>query len=160
RQPARLSFARGEAHFGVNRRVKLPDGSVAMADNKDGVTDPDLPVLWVHGADGGVRAVLFTYACHGTSRGGPMAYNGDWIGYAAAALERALPGATALCVDGAAGDISPSPAGGVDPTRAHGEEAAKAVLATGPGAGQLRALSGPLRTAYARVDLPLGEPPS
>jgi hypothetical protein len=159
REPVRLSFARGEAHFGINRRLPQPNGAIRLADNKDGVTDPDVPVLWLHGRDGGVRAVVFTYACHGTTLGDVMAYHADWIGYASDALERALPGATALFVDGAAGDINPSPRGSFALARQHGEAAAAAVLATRPGTGVLRVLSGPLRAAYTRIELPLGDAP-
>lgn len=66
-EPARLSFGRGEARFGVNRRVLKADGSYDFGANPTGVTDPDVPVLMVESQDGAPRAVVFTYACHNTT---------------------------------------------------------------------------------------------
>ncbi len=57
----------------MNRRVYRGD-KVVFGDNPDGPVDWDVPVLRVKGANGAVRAILFGYACHGTSvRGGD-----DW----------------------------------------------------------------------------------
>ena len=57
--PATLAFEQGSAGFAVNRRrVQLRQ--------LPGPVDHDVPVLRVLGADGKLRAVVFTYACHAT----------------------------------------------------------------------------------------------
>src|SRR5262245_17540935 len=66
-RPARLSFGRGEARFGVNRRVRRGDGDYSFGANPEGVADPDVPVLLVESPEGTPQAVLFTYACHNTT---------------------------------------------------------------------------------------------
>ena len=57
-QPARLSFGRGKAEFGVNRRVPKVDGSYDFGSNPAGVSDPDVPVLLVESTKGVPRAVV------------------------------------------------------------------------------------------------------
>src|SRR5262249_19988647 len=93
-QPARLWFGRGEARFGVNRRVPK-DGSFTFGANPAGVTDPDVPVVRVERPDGTPCAVVFTYACHCTSirngHEGFYRYHPDFAGVAAEAIERKLP---------------------------------------------------------------------
>jgi hypothetical protein len=51
-QPARLSFGRGKAAFGVNRRVPKDDGSYDFGANPARVSDPDMPVLLVESTKG------------------------------------------------------------------------------------------------------------
>jgi hypothetical protein len=116
-QPARLSFGRGEARFGVNRRVRKGDDYVFGA-NLEGVSDPDVPVLLVESLNEVPRVVVFTYACHNTTirngREGFYKYHPDYAGVAAEQIERKLPGVTAIYVTGAAGEIDPQPQGGVE----------------------------------------------
>ena len=57
-RPARLGYARDEAGFAANRRMKFtPLGPV----------DRSVPVLRVDGTDGAPIAVVFGYACHNTT---------------------------------------------------------------------------------------------
>src|SRR5205823_5512369 len=101
--PARLSFARGQASFAANRRVFRRTG-VNFGVNPDGPVDLEVPVLRVDDSDGKVRAIVFGYACHGTTLGGDYyRIDGDWAGYAQEYLERAHPGATAHFLIGCAG---------------------------------------------------------
>jgi hypothetical protein len=152
--PARVSFDRRRATFGMNRRLKQPDGSTRLADNPAGLTDPDVPALWVAG-----KAVVFTYACHCTTLGGNVyTYHGDYAGVAAEAIERKRPGLVALFATGCAGDINPSPRGTFELAAQHGQALADAVVPAGQEAG--RPVSGPLRMAYGTVDLPLEPPPA
>src|SRR4051812_31087189 len=131
-RPARLSFGRGEAHFGVNRRVPK-DGEFTFGANPAGVSDPDVPVLRIALPDGTPRAVVFTYACHCTSirngHEGFYRYHPDFAGVAAGEIERRLPGTTALYLTGCAGEIDPQPLGGVKQAEAHGQALAEIVLA-------------------------------
>jgi hypothetical protein len=142
-RPAQVAYARGEAGFAANRRVKFtPDGPV----------DHSVPVLRVNSADGAPLAIVFGYACHNTTlQDGFVQYHGDYAGVAQAALERRHPGATALFMIGCGADANPKPRGTLDLVQAHGAALADAVdralLTAAP-------VAPALRTAYGTVDLP------
>ncbi|HXK62378.1 MAG TPA: neutral/alkaline non-lysosomal ceramidase N-terminal domain-containing protein [Acidobacteriota bacterium] len=161
--PARLSFRRGKASLGVNRRVLQADGSYDFGANPSGVSDPDLPVLTVESAEGEMRAVIFTYACHCTSirngQEGFYQYHPDLAGVAAEEIERRFEGSTALFVTGCAGDIDPQPQGGVPQAEKNGRSLAEAVIATIAEAGGHR-VEGPIRAIYKEINLPLAPLPS
>ncbi len=113
RFPATVERAVGHCDFAVNRRRPDPDrpGRVgrAMRPNPDGPTDHDVPVLVVSSAsDGVVRAVVASYACHPTSRGG-LRIGGDFVGFALDAIEEAFPFAQPMFLQGCAGDQKPGP---------------------------------------------------
>jgi hypothetical protein len=143
--PAELAFGQGEAGFAVNRRRardrKLP-----------GPVDHDVPVLAVRAPGGALRSVVFGYACHNTTLNG-YEVNGDYAGFAQSALQGRHPGAVALFVAGCGADANPLPRRSVDLARRYGEILASAVDLVL--AGKTDLLSGPLRAAFGRVDLPL-----
>jgi hypothetical protein len=161
-QPARLSFGRGEARFGVNRRLRKDNGDYTFGANPAGVTDPDIPVLRVEAPDGTLRAVVFTYACHCTSirngHEGFYRYHSDYAGVAADVIEGRFPGATALYLSGCAGEVDPQPLGGVQQAELHGRSLAAVVLEALDRGGK-RAVGGPLRTKYRESQLPLAPCP-
>jgi neutral ceramidase len=142
-RPAQVAYARGEAGFAANRRVKFtPDGPV----------DRSVPVLRVNTADGAPLAIVFGYACHNTTlQDGFVQYHGDYAGVAQAALERRHPGATALFMIGCGADANPKPRGTLDLVRAHGAALADAVDRALPTATPVTPA---LQTAYGTVDLP------
>ena len=113
RQPARLAWGQGTVTFAANRRV-IKDGKwtgfgVAPA----GVVDHDLPVLTVRAADGTLRAVLLSYACHATTLEGRDNFiHGDWPGAAQESIEKRHPSAVALVAIGTGADANPYPRGG------------------------------------------------
>ena len=116
RRPARLSWGIGNAGFAANRRTK------------GGPVDHDLPVLFVSGADGQLRALFLSYACHCTTLGGDFnQVCGDWAGYAAEDLESEHPGAIALVALGCAGDANPEPRSKLELARQHGQEIGAAI---------------------------------
>ena len=141
--PARLAFAQGQSTFAANRRVSVsPQGPV----------DHTVPVLRVDADGGGVRAIVFGYACHNTTLPDTFVrYHGDYAGVAQAALERRHPGALALYVAGCGADANPAPRGTVAHVEAHGSALADAVDGALPGA---RSIGAGLRCAYGVVDLP------
>ncbi len=158
--PASLAFGQGEAGFGVNRRrvtLRYLPGPV----------DQDLPVLSVRDPGGKLRAVLFGYACHNTTLG-DYQINGDWAGYAQAQLEQSHPGAVALFAQDCGADINPLPRyQGNDPQlQSHAVELARnygtsaAVAVDLVLAGKMKAIEGPVRAAYALVDVPFHNVPS
>lgn len=139
RQPARLGWGEGMATFAANRRT--PGGPV----------DHSLPVLAVHGADGKVRALMATYACHCTTLNSNL-LGGDWAGYAQEALETRFPDCIALMTIGCGGDANPHPRGDEASAREHGREIATEVarLLDSP----LKPLSQLPRGKLRRFDLP------
>ena len=141
--PARLSYARGEAAFAANRRVKFtPDGPV----------DQSVPVLRVDAATGGMLALVFGYACHNTTLSDTFVqYHGDYAGVAQASLERRHAGTAALFVAGCGADANPRPRGTLELVQAHGEALAEAVDRALP---QATPVAPAIATAYGTVDLP------
>lgn len=149
--PASLSISTGEAGFGANRRVAGTSG-YQIGYNPNGPVDHRVPVIRVTTGNGALRAVLFGYACHNTTVG-PSTYeiNGDYAGFAQAALERAHPGVTALFLQLCAGDQDPHPRPGLDAAASNGSELASGVEKAI--SGRQQRLAGPLGTAFRTVKL-------
>jgi neutral ceramidase len=122
-----------------------------------------VPVLLVESPEGAPLAVVFTYACHNTTirngHEGFYRYHPDFAGVAAEQIEKQLPGATAIYVTGAAGEIDPQPQGGLEQAERHGRSLAGVVLGT-LDRTRRRPVRGPLRTAYREILLPLATIPS
>lgn len=153
-QPAVMEKGVGRATFAMNRRVFGGD-KVYIGENPDGPVDWDVPVLRVKGTNGAVRAILFGYACHGTSvQAGDDWYliSGDYMGYARQHLETHQPGAVAVFLTGMGGDINPSPRRSLLQARQHGLELAGAVM--GVLNRPMRPVRGAFKLAYDEVDLP------
>ncbi len=127
RAPSKLSWSEGTVKFAKNRRV-IRDGRAQFGENETAPLDHTLATMFVHGADGKLRAVLANYACHCTTLGGEWnQIHGDWSGYAQATLERDHPGAIALISIGCGADANPSPRGKLENAQAHGDEIAAEV---------------------------------
>jgi neutral ceramidase len=142
-QPARLGYARDEAGFAANRRVKFtPLGPV----------DRSVPVLRVDRADGAPLAIVFGYACHNTTlQDSFVRYHGNYAGVAQAVLEQRQPGTAALFVAGCGADVNPMPRGTLELVETHGTALADAV---GRALKAAAPIDPSLRTAYGGVDLP------
>jgi hypothetical protein len=163
RQPARLAWGRGTAHFAANRRVLKNGKWTGFGVTPDGVVDRDLPVLTVRTADGALRAVLVSYACHATTLEGKDNYvHGDWPGATQELIERQHPGAIALVAIGTGADANPNPrGGGVADVDRHAREVAAEVdrviagdmqsIAAAP-SGRWRVVELPLAAARSRGD--------
>ena len=158
--PAAMFFGQGLAGFGVNRRrVRLR--------NLPGPVDQDVPVLRVLDSGGKLKAILFGYACHNTTLGNYQ-INGDWAGFAQEELEKRVPGAVALFMEGCGADINPLPRyqGGdaalmpysVELARMYGKILAAAVdIALHD---PMQPVSGPLNAAFRLVDAPFHNVPT
>lgn len=147
--PATLEFGQGLAGIAVNRR-RVADRSFP------GPVDQDLPVLRVRDAAGATRAIVAGYACHATVLN-DYEISGDWPGYAQAEIEKAHPGAVALFVQGAGADSNALPRGSVEAAERYGKTLAAGVQQVF--GGKLKALTGPLESAFELVDLPFETPP-
>lgn len=156
--PAKLAYSHARAGFAMNRRLPR-DGEFVNAPNPDGPVDHDVPVLRIDGADGALRAVLFGYACHNTTLTQTWyQFCADYAGYAKQDLEADHPGMVALFLTGCGGDQNPYPRGTLPLAQAHGRTLATAVEAA-LGA-KARPLTGPLRSAYAEIELDYAPAPS
>ena len=97
RQPGHLTWSIGELGFAKNRRTE------------GGPVDSSLPCLQVADADGTLRAVWASYACHCTTLAGADNHIcGDWAGYAQEEIQKAHPGVTALITIGCGADANPA----------------------------------------------------
>lgn len=152
-QPAKLSWGTGVAKFVMNRRQLTADG-IILGSNPRGLADRSVPVLRIDRPNGELRGVLFGAACHCTTQGGDnLLVDAEWAGYAQRHIEESFPGVQAMFMAGCGGDANPFMRGTLDLARQHGadlgDEVAR-VLAL-----ELAPVRGPIRTAYACVDLPL-----
>lgn len=151
--PATISYAEGSAEFAMNRRLPTAKG-YQNSPNPEGPVDHRVPVLKIAGRDGQLRAILFAYACHNTTLGGDIyQFNGDYAGFAQAALEKEHAGSVALFMILCAGDQNPYPRGTVALARQHGEELAASVdkVLSGP----MTQLTGSIVSTYRVIQLKL-----
>jgi neutral ceramidase len=125
--PATMSWGEDQATFGFNRRENPePQVPALRAGGKlKGPFDPRVPVLAVHGEDGGLRALIVSYACHNTTLD-LYQYHGDYAGCAQLELERRHPGATVLFAMGCGADINPAPRRQISFAEQHGRDLADA----------------------------------
>ncbi|HEY1381023.1 MAG TPA: neutral/alkaline non-lysosomal ceramidase N-terminal domain-containing protein, partial [Gemmataceae bacterium] len=148
RRPAKLSWGVGSVGFAKNRRTA------------GGPTDHDLPVLAVRDADGKLRAVWASYACHCVTLSNNK-ISGDWAGFARDAIETEYPGTIALVSIGCGADQNPTSGvtgDKVEVATAQGRElAAEVKRLVG---GFLAPVSGPIAAHARHVELPLIDPPS
>jgi neutral ceramidase len=159
--PASLDVSIGKVYIGHNRR-KIVDGKGFMWwRNAEKLPshpfDPTVNVLQVKDADGKIRAVLVNYACHASVLGPDnYEYSADYPGAMKRYVESQIPGATALFIQGGAGDINPyfdkEPVAGrgfavMEET---GQELGKAVIAS---LAKTKPVTGPLRMASATLEV-------
>jgi neutral ceramidase len=90
-------------------------GVVRLGANPAGPIDDALQVVRIDTGEGRPLAVMIHYACHGTSLGGRNSkISGEWMGRMQEYVESQVPGAGAIYLQGAAGDINPRVVGGLD----------------------------------------------
>jgi hypothetical protein len=150
-EPVRLFARSTSVRFAHNRRRH---GVVAGSPSTEDVVDHDVPMLDCIDATGNRKAIMFGYACHNTTiPPDDLRYCGDWTGFAKEQIKRSNPDAVAMFIPGAGADQDPEPSGSVELSRQHGREMAEAIERTleAPGVE----ISGPIRTAWDDVSLPL-----
>lgn len=159
-RPARIGAGRGESYININRREKLPDGTLRglpfLGRNPDGVHDREVGVLRVDDAQSGKPlAVLLSYACHPVVLGPNLEISADYVGYTVNFLEKSLgSGVVALFANAAQGNMNSivHPGTHEDAQRLGvtlGAEALKVALSTAT-SGNAR-----IATATHRIELPL-----
>lgn len=118
--PVRVGAGEGrEQRISENRRLKLKDGretdvrrAYAMPADEDvvgmGPIDPQIGLLRIDRLDGRPLAAVYNFACHPIEGVPSGASSGDLTGFASRVIEDGLGhGATAVFLQGAAGDINP-----------------------------------------------------
>ncbi|QOC92294.1 hypothetical protein [Micromonospora craniellae] len=106
-RPAVAGHGTGSVTIGVNRREVGPDGNLLLGENPDGVTDPTVGVVRFDEPGGRPIAAVVHYSCHPDVLGPKSGLiSPDFVGAARAVVEQ-LTGATALFLQGCAGDIDP-----------------------------------------------------
>jgi len=118
RVAVRVGAGRGEEdRIIINRTLRLKDGrawtirhSNPCPPDEDvealGPIDPEIGLLKIDRLDGSTLAVVYNYACH-TLIGVPSgAVTANFCGFASEVIENQLAGATALFLQGAAGDVT------------------------------------------------------
>ncbi|WP_135548024.1 neutral/alkaline non-lysosomal ceramidase N-terminal domain-containing protein [Paenibacillus cymbidii] len=103
-----LHIGRTRSDFAMSRRRPVGNGSVTWSPYPEADIDRDLFVLRLSDRAGQAKGVLFSYGCHTTAMGANNdLLSNDFAGYAAAKVERAYPGATAMFLQGCAGELKP-----------------------------------------------------
>lgn len=154
-EPAEISFTTAKpVPFAVSRRLPTPEGIAYRSGPSSyytgGPRDDISPVLTVTGKDGSVRAILFGYACH------PITLNidyycGDYPGFAQLYVEEAFPGATAMFVQGCAGQLVPNARYQIEYAEGHGHALADAVIEAVN--GERTPVTGTMASAYEEIPL-------
>ena len=153
RKPARLSWATGKVDFAKNRR-----GANSLKGRPKPV-DHDLPALFVKDPQGGVRAVLVSYACHCVTLGGAFnRIHGDWAGAAAKMIEERHPGAVGLVAIGCGADQNPALRGLLPEVNRNGRQIADEVDRLLK--GRTQPLAGVPKCRYELTELPFGRLPT
>ncbi len=117
-EPVALRSVAGVCGFAYSRRRPDGRGGVEWMPTLNAPHDHSVPALLFERADGKLKHVLFSYACHPTGGGGKLEAGGDYAGFAMVELEKAL-GCTAGFLLGCAGDqkpYAPDPASPAFPT--------------------------------------------
>jgi hypothetical protein len=113
-QPAKLSWAPGEADIAINRRERKLDGYIEIGVNPMGPVDRSLSLLQAQTLDGKPIVSVVNFQCHGTVLGPKnLLCSADWIGAMRRSLELEI-GAPVIYLQGATGDLNPNHALGKD----------------------------------------------
>jgi hypothetical protein len=113
-QPAKLSWAPGEADIAINRRERKLDGYIEIGVNPMGPVDRSLSLLQAQTLDGKPIVSVVNFQCHGTVLGPKnLLCSADWIGAMRRTLELEI-GAPVIYLQGATGDLNPNHALGKD----------------------------------------------
>jgi neutral ceramidase len=127
-RPAKLRVGSAPLDIGVNRRERVPDGTIRLGVNPDGPTLREL-TLWAFEREGADDIGLFNVPVHGTTMGGDnLELSAEWMGMARTFGEADQPGRRLVFVQGCAGDQGLYRGqGGFPQVEKHGRMAADAI---------------------------------
>jgi hypothetical protein len=122
--------------LGIHRRIKTTAGikmshpapSADTVVSREGPTDDSVNVLWLSDRGGAVIAAVVNATCHPVYEMCNPEVSPDYPGELCACLEAAHPGAVALFLNGAAGNVNPTGvSAGAERARLHGQRLFAAV---------------------------------
>lgn len=159
---ARLKFGVGHCDFAVSRRKPDPKnpGNVLWAPAPESPHDHDVSVLSIESLDGALRGILFSYACHPTSRGG-LLIGGDYPGFAYDRIQETFGFAQPAFLQGCGADQKPMPADPkvegfpwrtIEQVRDIGNQLGDAVIATIKN-GDMQPVTGAMELRQSMIDL-------
>ena len=159
--PVRVGHGRQSCTVAMNRRERKADGTMILGANPDGPTAPYTDVIRLDRKETGEpMAVLFCYACHGTTlQGDNYLYTADYPGAAKRLADAQLPGTISAFVAGCSGDTNPNPRGRYEYLERHGMALGCAVVQAVMEIKDF-AEDAPLAVARHEFTLPLDQPPS
>ena len=97
----------GESHIGINRREKLPDGSIVLGQNPEREIDRQVDIIRFEDSKGSATACTVNFACHAVCQGPKMRLmSSDFPGKMREVVEN-LTGTTCIFLQGACGNINP-----------------------------------------------------
>ncbi len=106
-KPVRVNAGSGKCSINVNRRLKLPDGTVVIGRNWEGPADNTVRVVRIDDLDESPVATIIHYACHPTTMAWQCQYfTPDYPGMVRQTVEREL-GGLSLFLQGATGNLTP-----------------------------------------------------
>lgn len=106
-QPARVASGQGQVDANVNRRMRLPNGFMALGENPGGPVDSSVGVTRIDDLEGNPLALIVNYAAHPVClRPSNLLLSADWVGFMRRPLEAFL-GAPVLFLQGASGNVNP-----------------------------------------------------
>lgn len=157
--PCSMSWGSDRCAVAVNRRnnqeAEVP--RLRAAGTMKGPFDHDVPVLAIRDSEGGLKCVVFGYACHATVLDFYQ-WSGDYPGFAQMTLEQRYPGCQAMFWAGCGADQNPLPRRKVELARMYGQRVAAAVERTL--SGKMEPLAGSLRTRYREIPIRLAKLPT
>lgn len=109
-QSVEIGFTTTESDIGINRRGKIPEGSIDPVPDPTGPVDRQLSVIHIKKRNSGQPwIVLFSFGCHPTVLGPDnRRVSSDFPGAARTYLQNQLGGdCVALFLNGAAGNVNP-----------------------------------------------------
>lgn len=106
-QEAHIGVGRGTCDIGINRRERLPDGTIKLGKNPEGPADREVGVVRLESAEGRPLATLVNFACHPVCQSSAMRLiSADYPGQTRKVVEE-FTGAPCLFLQGAGGNINP-----------------------------------------------------
>ena len=106
-EPCSMYFTKTCSELGMNRRKQV-DGKIINAPERNGIYDPELPVIVLKNASDNLKCLLFSYACHPVTLGSSnYKLSCDYPGYISNFVSKKMGNCPVLFLQGCGGNIRP-----------------------------------------------------